>query len=140
MTSFLFFVSGVWEGGHGGRNTYQPKQQLPDVPSGGAASLQVESLSLLTAAVFGRSSALKRLLFVHQVCHWGGVAGDHAGLHAGQTVRPRVGLQPWRGDDVWQRIRHHLFHHLLHALRLPGTHSLIGSWNFSFKNSLRQSS
>lgn len=37
----FFFVSGVWKGGHGGRHTYQQKQQLPDLPSGCAASLQV---------------------------------------------------------------------------------------------------
>lgn len=37
----LFFVSGVWKGGHGGRHTYQQKQQLPDLPSGCAAALQV---------------------------------------------------------------------------------------------------
>lgn len=73
---------------------------------------------------FPHACALNVHLFVHQMCHWGGVAGDHVGVHAGQTLRPRVGLQPWRGDDVRQRICNHLFHHLLHALRLPGTHSV----------------
>lgn len=34
-------VSGVWKGCHGGRHAYQQKQQLPDLPSGCAPSLQV---------------------------------------------------------------------------------------------------
>lgn len=65
-----------------------------------------------------------------QMCHWRGVAGDHVGLHARQTVRPRVRLQPRGGDDVWQRICHHLFYFLLHALRLSGTHIFLGFFFF----------
>lgn len=66
----------------------------------------------------------------HQMCHWRGVAGDHVGLHARQTVRPRVRLQPRGGDDVWQWICHHLFYLFLHALRLPGTHNFLGFFFF----------
>lgn len=60
--SFFFFVPGVWEGGHGGRNTYQPKQQLPDIPAGRAASLQVGSTcSCFAAGAFGSVCAEKSL-------------------------------------------------------------------------------
>lgn len=57
-----------------------------------------------------------------QVCHWGGLAGHHAGLHAWQEVRPRVraGQQHGGGDALWQQLRRLLLHQLLHALRLPG--------------------
>lgn len=51
-----------------------------------------------------------------QVCHWGGVAGHYAGLHAWKALWPRVWLQHWRGDDLWQWICNSLLHHLLHAL------------------------
>ncbi|CAG06879.1 unnamed protein product, partial [Tetraodon nigroviridis] len=64
------------------------------------------------------------LVCVSQMCHWRGVAGDHVGLYAWKTVRPRVRLQPRRGDDLRQRLRHRLLHHLLHALRVPD-HQLV---------------
>ena len=58
----------------------------------------------------------------HQVRHRGGVAGHHAGLHARQEVRPRVGTGQQRrgGDALWQQLRCLLLHQLLHALRLSG--------------------
>lgn len=61
-----------------------------------------------------------------QVCHWGSLAGDHAGLSAREAVRFRVGLQPRRGENLRQQLRHHLLHQLLHALRFPGNVSLFG--------------
>lgn len=33
---------------------------------------------------------LSSLTSLPQVCHWGGMAGHHAGLHAREEVRPRV--------------------------------------------------
>lgn len=57
-----------------------------------------------------------------QVCHRGGMAGHHAGLHAREEVRPRVRArqQHGGGDTLWQQLRRLLFHQLLHALCLPG--------------------
>lgn len=58
----------------------------------------------------------------HQVRHRGGVAGHHAGLHAGQEVRARVGAGQQRrgGGALRQQLRRLLLHQLLHALRLSG--------------------
>lgn len=65
---------------------------------------------------------LGSLASLPQVCYRGGVAGHHAGLHAGEEVRPGVGAQQQHGrrDALRQQLRRLLLHQLLHALRLPG--------------------
>lgn len=123
-------VSGVWEGRHGGRHTHQQEQQLPDLPSGRAPPLQVcrspaPWLGFIMKVTCEGHVCNASLIRISQMCHWGSVAGDHAGMYAWKTVRPRVRLQPRRGDDMWQRLCDRLFHHLLHALRFPGTHKCL---------------
>lgn len=59
-------------------------------------------------------------LTLWQVRHRWGLAGDHAGLPAREALWFRVRLQPRRGADLRQRLRHFLLHQLLHALCFSG--------------------
>lgn len=57
-----------------------------------------------------------------QVCHWRGLAGNHAGMSPRQEVRPRVRASQlhWSRPLLRQQLRRLLLHQLLHALCLPG--------------------
>lgn len=119
---FLLFVfSGFWENSHGRRNANQSQQQLSNLSSSRSDALQVLLISI-HRDIKNCFSSHSRMFFLAlwQMCHRRGLAGDHASLPARETLWFGVGLQPRRGANLWQQLRHFLLHQLLHALRFPG--------------------